>query len=157
MRLRDLAILVCLIPVTGWGCYAYSMGGPDRLAPGGVVEITLNDLGRFRMAGNIGPEVMAVQGVVASVSDSEFVLQVLRVTGIDGSFSTWAREPATFNYSFVRGYRERRFSTGRTAALAGGMTASIVAFIATRSLTGLFGGDRGGPGGTGDPPGGVDH
>lgn len=155
MRLWKMVSLLCLTPVAGWGCYSYSQSASDRPAPGALVEITLNDLGRLRMANNIGPEVRSVEGTVASVADSQFVLRVRRVTGIDGSINAWAMEPATFDFSYVRGFNEKRFSSGRTVVLAGSMTVSIVAFIATRSLAGLFGGDRGGP--TGDPPGGGDH
>jgi hypothetical protein len=155
MRLRSVATVLLLTPLTGWGCYAYSQYVPDRPVAGATVEITLNDLGRFSMANHIGPEVMTVEGIVASVADSQFVLRVQRVVGIDRSVSRWALEPTTFQFSYVRGYREKRFSSGKTALFAGSMTASIVAFIATRSITGVFGGDRGGP--TGDGPGSPDH
>jgi hypothetical protein len=120
-----------------------------------AIEVTLNDLGRLRMEPNIGPEVLRVEGYVASVQDSQFVLRLQKVVGIDRVTSKWALEPVTFHMSYVRQIRERRFSSGRTALFAGGMTAGIVAFIATRSiLVNVFGNDRNGPGSGngGDPP-----
>jgi len=153
MKSARLIALLGVTPLVG-GCYSYSYHIPDRPAQGMAVEVTLNDLGRLRLEPHIGPEVLRAEGYVASVTDSQFVLRVQKVVGIDRQISKWALEPVTFHMSYVRGMRERRFSPGKTALLAGGMTASLVAFIATRSITGLFGGDRGspGPGNGGDPP-----
>lgn len=153
MRRRPLLLLVGLLPLAG-GCYTYSYQISDRPVQGQAIEITLNDLGRLRMEPHIGPEVLRAEGYVASVQDSQFVLRVQRVTGIDRVTSKWALEPVTFHLSYIRGMRERRFSPGKTALLAGGFTASMVAFIATRSLLVNIFGDRTGPGNGngGDPP-----
>lgn len=148
-------MLACLVPYAGWGCYAYTYHVSDRPVPGTTIEVTLNDLGRLSMAQNIGPEVLRVEGTVATATDSLFILRVHTVTGIDQSIHAWAREPVTFQYAYVRGLREKRFSSGRTAMLAGGMSAGVVALMATASLLGL-GSEGRGPGST-DPPGGIDH
>lgn len=149
---RTCAALLTILPVVG-GCYTYSYHAPDRPVQGMAIEVTLNDLGRLRMEPHIGAEVLRVEGFVASVVDSTFTIRVQKVTGIDRQQTRWSLEPVAFQLAYVREMRERRFSPGKTAILAGGFTASIVAFIATRSLIAGGFGDRNPPGGgPGDPP-----
>lgn len=142
---------VSLMPLLIAACYSYTPQVTDRPVPASVIEVTLNDRGRVAMEGNVGPEVLTIEGSVMDVSDSVFVLSVRRVTGIDGNMSRWAGEPVTFRLENIRHVRQRRFSTGRTALLVGTATASALAFVASGSLLpGIFG-DRNPPAGGGGP------
>jgi hypothetical protein len=139
---RSAAVLLSL--VLG-GCYQYTQSYQDRPVPATVVEVQLNDRGRVAMEQNVGPEVLTVEGTVAEVSDSGFVLSVQRVAGINRQTYKWSGERVAFRNDHVRGIRERRFSAGRTVLFAGGMAASALAFAVTRSILGAGFGDRGGP------------
>ncbi len=149
MRPGRSALFAGLVPVLVGGCYQYSSYATDRPAPATVVELTLNDRGRVAMEHHIGPEIMTVEGTVASATDSIFTLQVSRVTTLDRHFQRWAGEPVTFRTEHVRMIRERRFSAGRTVLFAGSVAASAVAFAATGLLIGSALGDRSEPGGPG--------
>ncbi len=149
MRLaRRFAACAVLAPVLVGGCYSYSGYALDRPAPGLTVEVTLNDRGRVAMEQNIGPEVLTVEGTALNVTDSTFVLRVRRVVDISRRASSWSGEPVAFRVEHVRQMRERRFSTGRTVLFAGTVTASVVAFAATRAILGWALGSSG-PRGTG--------
>jgi hypothetical protein len=146
LHLSSALAAVALMGTTG--CYTYSAYVPDRPAPGSAVEVTLNDRGRVAQAQSLGPEVWQVEGSVVSVTDSAFELRVTRTLTLDRTAIRWTGESVTLRLEDVRGMRERRFSRGRTAILASTLTASTIAFFATRGLFGLGneGSDPTGPG-----------
>jgi hypothetical protein len=139
--------LVAILPLLG-GCFSYTAAVTDRPVPAHVVELTLNDRGRIAMESHIGTDVLTIEGAVASVADSSFVMNVQRLTTIGGSFQSWAGEPVTFRLEYVRGIRERKFSVGRTALLVGSATAAAFALVSS-PLSGVFGGGNGPSGGDG--------
>ncbi len=146
------ALFAGLAPVLAGGCYQYSGYPLDRPVPAMAVQLTLNDRGRVALENNIGPEIMTVDGTVASVTDSTFVLRVTRVTSFDRRSQPWAGEPVTFRTEHVRMIRERRFSVGRTVLFAGSVAASAAAFAATGILIGNALGERSDPTGPGGGP-----
>lgn len=134
------------------GCYAQVPleGSAPAPAPGTRVVIELNDQGRVGMDRQLGSEVAMVEGALISRSDTSYTVAVSAAVGLRGSVSRWQGERVTIRPEFVRRFSERRFSMGRTVAVAGVATAGFLAFLASRSLLG--GGNDGGPG-TEPPPG----
>jgi hypothetical protein len=120
------------------GCYVNQRLVEDRPqpAPGSRLVVELNDAGRAGMAPTVGPSVASVEGALVEGSDSQFVLAVSQVYGLDGSQSRWGGERVTIRPEQIRRMSLRVFSPGRTAALVGGATVSFVAFVVTRSLIG---------------------
>jgi hypothetical protein len=147
-----MLLAAVLAPAALGGCYAYTASIHDRPVPGTVVEVTLNDRGRVLLADNVGPEIWRVEGAVAAVEDSSFVLHVRRITGLDRESSRWGGEAVTVPVAGVREFRERQFSSGRTVLLAGSVAAGIAGIIASTGIVGSASGDPGGNGG--NPPNG---
>lgn len=132
------------------GCYVYR---PLYTAPqpGMRVVLDINDRGRLELEQRIGPDVASVEGLLRSNVDSLLVVSIVETRGLYGSRTRWSGEPVEFRPYQVRLLRERRYSKPHTFALVTALASSTVAFIATRGLFGLGGGN--GPGsGDGDPP-----
>jgi len=117
------------------GCYAHT---PlyTLPAPGTRVQLELNDRGRVALEQNIGPEAATVEGIVSAVVDSQLVIAVHRVRPLYGREVRWAGESVVFRPDYLRSMGERRYSRGRTFALAGVLASGTLAFMATRSLLG---------------------
>lgn len=117
------------------GCYTHRplYTAPE---PGMRVLLELNDRGRVALEHNVGPEVATVEGVVNAVVDSQLVVSVIRTHGIYGSDVRWAGESVVFRPEYLRAMGERRYSRGKTLALASVVASGALAFMATRSLVG---------------------
>jgi hypothetical protein len=120
------------------GCYVNQPLVEDRPLPalGSRLVVELNDAGRASMALTVGPSVASVEGALLERSDSQFVLAVSQVHGLWGSLSRWEGERVTFRPEQIQRMSLRVFSPGRTAALFGGSTVGMVAYVLTRSLIG---------------------
>ncbi len=129
------------------GCYTHTPLYTTP-APGTRVRLELNERGRTALEQNIGPDAAAVEGVVSEVVDSQLVVAVHKVFGMHGSSVRWAGESVVFRQDYLRAVGERRYSIGRSFALAGVVASGALAFAVTRSL---LGGDTRSDGGV--PPG----
>lgn len=146
--MKRLAVIACLAPVALAGCYTYTYT-PYAPVPGMQIALDLNDNGRAQLQQNVGPEVATVEGLLISSADSTYVLQVTRTITFRGQTHKWAGEQVNVRHAHVGVIRERKFSTPRTVMAAGTVTASIVAFVVTKSI---LSGGSGGPGGNEPPP-----
>jgi len=102
-------------------CYRYTPVDSAPV-PGLGVEVALNDVGRVDLAKAVGPEVSKIDGVIASRSDTAFVVQVMQVIGEHGGVQKWEGEPVVIKPEDVESMAIRQFSVGRTvvaAAMAG--------------------------------------
>ncbi len=144
-HLPTVALLMAL-PLAG--CYSYSQTLADKPAPGTDVLIVLNDRGRVDLEQQLGPEVWQVEAKVVGADDSTISLSIQKTSTIENAETQWAGETVSVRIDDCRSVTARRFSPGRTIALAGTATVGVVAFIATRSLFGLGSGDSG-PAGNG--------
>lgn len=126
---------VALLALGLAGCYAHT---PlyTLPTPGTRVQLELNDRGRVALEQNVGPEAAQVEGIVTAVVDSQLVVAVHRVRPLYGREVRWAGESVVFRPEHLRSMGERRYSRGRTFALAGVLASGTVAFMATRSLLG---------------------
>lgn len=145
-RARRWAALA-LFPALVAGCYSYA---PLSTAPqpGAHLAFDVNDRGRVGVADSLGPGVTRVEGFLAGRTDSLYVIHVTDVASIRGPSARWNGEMVSLRPEYISGITERRLSKARTALLAGGVTAAVVAFIASRDLLGIGGGGDG----PGKPP-----
>ncbi len=116
------------------GCYVYTP--LDTVTPRSDVEVALalTDLGRVEAGHALGPSIDRVEGRVAQVSDTAYVLQVSSVRDIRGVATKWSGETVTVPRAWVGSASTRRLSRSRTYLLAGAFTAGAAAFIASRAL-----------------------
>ena len=145
-RARRLAV-VALFPALAVGCYTYA---PVTAAPqpGAHVALDVNDRGRLGIADSLGPGVTRIEGLLAERTDSAYVIRVAEVSAIRAPRAKWSGETVSLRPEYISGITQRRFSKRRTALLAAGVTAAVVAFIASRDLLGIGGdgdGDRNPP------------
>ena len=133
--LRLLPLLLCAA-----GCYSYvPLSSP---VPAGTrVAVDLNDQGRADLRGVIGSEIARVEGPLVHNSDTAYVLNVLETRGMGGQLSRWSGETVSLRREYVRSITERRFSRSRTTMGVVAGAAAVLAFILTRDLLGLGGGD----------------
>jgi len=95
---------------------------------------------------------MRVEGSLLQATDADYLVAVSDVVDIRGIHSKWTGESVPLPRSGVANSYERLLSKPRTAMFALGMTAAVVALIASRNLLGIGGsggGDNGGGGGNG--------
>jgi hypothetical protein len=146
-RLTAPLLLPCLC-----ACYTFVPLSTPSPAPGTKVSLVLTDQGRVDAAREIGPYAMRVDGsLLRGTSADSYVVSVSEVVDIRGIHSKWTGEPVPFSRSAVANSYERRLSKPRTVAFAVGMTAAVVALIASRNLLGIGGsGDNGSGGGGGN-------
>ena len=141
-----LPLLLCAA-----GCYAY-VPVPSPVPTGTRVAIDLNDQGRADLRGVVGAEIVRVEGPLVHNSDTAYVLNVLQTRGSGGQLNRWSGETVSLRREYVRSITERRFSRSRTTVGVVAGAAAVLAFILTRDLLGLGGGDVSNvpPGGGGD-------
>ena len=118
------------------GCYT-TVPVTSTPQPGEVLVLNLNDQGRVALGPSVGPAVTSIEGMLDTRTDSAYTVKVSSVVYMNGSNNRWTNEPLTIQSNLVRDVRERKFSRGRSALLAGGIVGAAVAFIATRGLLGL--------------------
>jgi hypothetical protein len=134
---------VGIAPAALGACYSYAPVAVHP-APQTHLALVLSDRGRVGAGASLGPAVLRVEGTLVDVTDTAYVLSVSDVQNIGGVRNRWGGEVVTVPREYVASTYERRFSGGKTAALAVGVAGAFVAFAASRSLFGFGGGDDGG-------------
>ena len=117
---------------------------------GQTVSFIISDQGRVGLGDRLGPGIARIEGRMLATEGEQYVINVFRTAEIGGSTSVWSGEEMRLNRNFVSRLEARQLSTTRPWLAAGAASSVIVAFILTRGLNGLFGGDDEGPPG-GDP------
>jgi len=134
MRILLKSPTFALLATLAAGCYMYTP--LETVTPRSDVEVALalTDLGRVEAGHALGPSVDRVEGRVALVSDTAYVLQVASVRDIRGVVTKWSGETVTVPRAWVGSAFTRRLSRSRTWLLAGAFTAGAAVFIASRAL-----------------------
>ena len=149
MRANPVVAATLLSALLG-GCYVYTP--LEDVTPCADVEVALavTDVGRVEAGHTLGPLADRVEGRVAQVTDTAYVLQVLTVRDVRGVVTKWSGETVTVPRAWVGGAYRRRLSRSRTYLLAGAFTAGAALFIGSRSLgiigSGAPGSSQGGGG-----------
>ena len=118
---------------------------------GETVAFIINDQGRVELGNRVGQGVLRIEGRMVGTEGEQYVINVFRTSSIGGSTSLWSGEEVRVNRNLVSRLEGRQLSKSRTWLAAGAATSVVAAFIMTRGLTGLFGGDDDGPP-EGEPP-----
>ena len=137
--MRSTSLLVMCALATS-GCYTYVPVETADPPVGQTLLFHVTDRGRVGLE-SFGSGLVRVEGRLTSVSTTEYVMDVLRVTQLDGARSTWSGESVRVDKEFVGQVQRRQLSRTRTLALAGGITAGLVMLVASKSLIGAFSGD----------------
>jgi hypothetical protein len=122
VALRHLAPVALLLATSG--CYAYTRVPPEAVGPGRALRLTLTDVGSAELWRELGPRASAVDALIAARDSTAFRVAVLQVVRSSGVEERWAGEEVRLPQPAIAVAETRRFSTVRTAALAGGMAAA---------------------------------
>lgn len=137
MSLGRLLGCIALVEVLA-GCYVQQpvmgAGGPQ---PGTMLGMDVNDVGRLALGGQMGPEIVHVEGRLISAQGDEYELAVRSVKLIRGGDQVWNWERVRIKKDYIANTYERRFSKSQTLAL-GAVAAAGVVYVATKlNLFGL--------------------
>ena len=109
---------------------------------GETVSFIISDQGRVGLGDRMGPGIARIDGRMLGTEGDQYVVNVFRTAAISGTTSVWSGEEIRFDRNFVSRLEGRQLSKSRTWLAAGAATSVLVAFIMTRGLSGLFGGDE---------------
>ena len=73
----------------------------------------------------MGPQIRQVEGNLLRQQDNEYVLSMIGVNYLNGTFQKWAGETVRIRTDLVSGFYEKKFSTGRTIVFAVLSTAGV--------------------------------
>lgn len=143
VRLYSRLLVVGLPVVALASCYRLSPIDGGSPPVGVEVNLALTDEGSVRLAPLIGPRIDALEGVVASASDTAIELAVRAVVAQNGRTMAWSQERLVVPRSAVSSIRGRRLDRKRTWIAAGltiaGALALGEAFGLGTGFDGFFG------------------
>jgi hypothetical protein len=129
------------------GCYTYRpLQQPDP-TPGDRVSAQLTTDGSRDLAGQIGPEVLHIEGNVLDLDSTAFNLEVREIESYRGIRSDWHGEQVRLPRQAVAGMQERRLSIGGTTLMGGVLLGGLYAMYRVLGGSGLFEGGSGQVGG----------
>ncbi len=146
MRMQTLGAVA--LPLLFARCYVYTP--LETVTPRSEVDVALalTDQGRVEAAHTLGPALDRVEGRVAQVNDTAYLLQVSSVRDLRGVVTKWSGERVMVPRAWVGNSYTRRLSRSRTYLFAGAFAAGAAAFIVSRTL-GVGGPSSQGSGGQG--------
>jgi hypothetical protein len=125
------------------GCYTYRPLESPAPSPGHRVSAQLTTDGSRDLTGQIGPEVLHVEGNVVTADSAGMDLEVQEVESYRGIRSDWHGEHVRLPHAAVAGIQERRLSVGGTALMGGVMAAGLYAIYQMLGGPGMFEGGSG--------------
>lgn len=136
VRRTAVAMAAVLCATFAAGCYTLVPSASSLLAPGKQVALELNDVGRLNLAGQIGGDVMRVQGALVQQSSAGYTLKVTQLTYLNGRTAEWSGEAVTVRDDYARGVYEYKISSSRTAGAVLAGAAVVGGLIAAKGITG---------------------
>src|SRR5262249_41749918 len=133
-RVLASAVALVLLPALG-ACYEYKPIMTEPPPVGETVALEVTDQGRVSLAERFGPGLAEIQGRVVSNQGNEYVVNVYRVSQVNGESAAWSGEVTRINQAFIGSVKGRQLSPLRTTLLAVVGAAGLY-FIATRGLGG---------------------
>src|SRR5262249_55663989 len=107
--------------------------------PGETVTFEISDQGRVGLNDRFGSGVASIEGRVQSTSPDLFLIDVFRVTQINGESALWSGESVRLQRAYVGTAKGREFSRTRTTIAAVGAGVITTALIAgTMKLAGHY-------------------
>lgn len=130
-------------------CYTYRPLSTPAPEPGTRISAQLTGQGSHDLAGQIGPDVLHVEGEVMEADSSGLDLVVREIESYRGIRSDWQGEQVRLPRAAVAGIQERRLSPGGTGLMGGLVAAGLYAMYRVLGGPGLFEGTSGQSGGSG--------
>lgn len=131
------------------GCYTYRPLATPEPHAGTRVSAQLTGTGSQALAGQIGPDVLHVEGTVLHADSSGLDLEVREIESFRGIRSDWNGEQVRLPRVAVAGIQERKLSPGGTGIMSGVIVAGLYAVYRILGGPGLFEGNPGQSGGGG--------
>ena len=143
---RKLVLGLGVFPLVA-GCYRHVPVAAPVPTTRIIAQVT--DTGSVVMANAIGSAATEIEGVVASVTDAAWRLQLVRVDHRGGMSTLWKLEEVAFPRIALTNVREKRLDRKRSWLVAGALTAGVI--LVSKAFGGsLTGGSD--DGGTPPPP-----
>jgi hypothetical protein len=120
-------------------CYNYVPVETPAPSVGERVAFEITDKGRVSLADRFGPGIAEIEGRVLDNEPNDYVINVYRVSQINGQSAMWSGERTQLSRDFVGSVRERQLSRARTAALVGGIAAGVV-LLTAKGMAGSYSG-----------------
>jgi len=130
------------------GCYSVTAVQPGGPQPGARVVAQLTPDGSQQLASQVGPRVIAVEGVLDQATADHLSLRMVRTEGANQVSTYWNNEEVSVPRPAIALLRERRLDRTRSYLMAGAIVGA--ALLAGALASGVFAGDEG-PG-TNPPP-----
>jgi hypothetical protein len=131
------------------GCYTYQPISTTAPEQGTRVSAQLTGQGSVEMAGQIGPDILHVEGEVLEADSAGLELVVREVETFRGIRSDWHGEHVRIPSGAVAGMQVRRLSPGGTGLMGGVMLAGLYTLYRVLGGPGLLEGNDGQSGGGG--------
>ena len=125
------------------------MTGEAALSLGGFArDLSLTPDGSQQLASQVGPRVIAVEGVLDQATADQLSLRLVRTEGANQVSTYWNNEEVTVPRPAIALLRERRLDRPKSYLMAGAIVGA--ALLAGALTSGVFAGDDGG--GPNPPP-----
>jgi hypothetical protein len=108
-------------------CYTYRPLATPTPEAGQRVSAQLTTEGSRDLTGQIGPEILHVEGNVVEADSSGMDMDVLEIESYRGFRSDWHGERLRLPREAVAGMQQRRLSVGGTGLMAGVLAAGLYA------------------------------
>ena len=131
------------------GCYTYRPVATVAPPQGTRVSAQLTGQGSVDLSGQVGPDVLHIEGDVIEADSSGLELVVREIESFRGIRSDWQGEHVRIPRSAMAGMQERKLSLGGTSLMGGVMAAGLYAIYRVLGGPGLFEGNGGQAGGGG--------
>ena len=131
------------------GCYTYRPILTTTPEQGTRVSAQLTGQGSVDLAGQIGPDILHVEGDVVDADSTGLELVVREVESFRGIRSDWQGEHVRIPNQAVAGMQVRRLSVGGTSLMGGVMVAGLYAIYRVLGGPGLLEGNDSQAGGGG--------
>src|SRR5919112_3873632 len=128
-------------------CYTYGPISTPAPSPGDRISAQLTTDGSRELSGQIGPEVLHVEGDVLGADSSGLDLRVREIESYRGIRSDWHGEHLKLPRAALAGLQQRRLSVGGTTLMGGVLAAGLYAMYRILGGPGLFEGGNGQAGG----------
>lgn len=124
-------------------CYTYRPLAVPEPEAGTRISAQLTGSGSRELAGQIGPDVLHVEGTVVHADSSGLDLEVREIESYRGIRSDWNGEQVRLPRVAVAGIQERKLSPGGTGIMGGALVAGLYAIYRVLGGPGLFEGNPG--------------
>lgn len=124
-------------------CYTYRPLSTEEPEPGTRVSAQLTGSGSQALTGQIGPDVLHVEGNVVHADSGGLDLEVREIESYRGIRSDWHGEQVHIPRVSMAGIQERKLSPGGTGIMGGAIVAGLYAIYRVLGGPGLFEGNPG--------------